>query len=221
MPPAARNMGIVTIALVMMLSSAQVLAAEPLGFYIGAGVGHSQVRNELDFGEFGVGLAGPYSVSGGATGWKLMAGIRPLSFVGAELAYIDFGSVNRAASTPVIPDRGSISAMTTSHPKAAALFAVGYLPIPLRYLDVFAKAGVAQLKSDVKATGQKTCGFIYPPCGTVPVPPYSASRSSTRLAYGVGAQLKFTNLAVRAEYERVSASSGDVDLLSVGVAYGF
>jgi hypothetical protein len=36
-----------------------------------------------------------------------------------------------------------------------------------------------------------------------------------------GAQLKFTNLAVRAEYERISAGSGDVDLLSLGVTLGF
>jgi len=86
---------------------------------------------------------------------------------------------------------------------------------------VFVKAGVARLKSDVRATGQGTCGFVNPPCVTFPVPPYLASRSSTNPAYGVGAQLKFTNLAVRAEYERITAGSGDADLLSLGVTHGF
>jgi hypothetical protein len=41
------------------------------------------------------------------------------------------------------------------------------------------------------------------------------------VAYGAGAQLKFTRLAIRAEYERISASSGDVDMLSLGLTFGF
>jgi hypothetical protein len=94
------------------------------------------------------------------------------------------------------------------------------LPIPLPYLDVFAKAGVAQLKSDVSATGQAMCPLNLP-CLPVIVPPYAASGKSTHPAYGAGTQLKFTSFAVRAEYERISAGSGDVDLLSLGVTFGF
>jgi hypothetical protein len=53
------------------------------------------------------------------------------------------------------------------------------------------------------------------------VPPYSAGGNHTRPAYGAGTQLKFTRLAVRAEYERISGSGGDADLLSLGVTYTF
>jgi len=210
----------------MILGFTPVVTADPLGFYIGAGVGHSQVRNDLNFGDFGVpALSGPFSVNDSTTGWKLMAGIRPLSFLGAEVAYVDFGSVSRAASIPATPTQIGINATATSHPKAAELFAVGYLPIPLPYLDVFAKAGVAQLKSDVRATPQVICQLNDPACyGATPFPiivnPYSASGSSAHLAYGAGAQLKFKGFTMRAEYERISVGSGDVNLLSLGVTFG-
>jgi opacity protein-like surface antigen len=223
MTPSAQNRGIASIALMMILGCDTVLAA-PLGFYIGAGFGHSQVHNNLYFGDLGVGYPGPYNVSRGTTGWKLMVGIRPLSFVGAELAFIDFGSVNGngVASISATPDRGGVTVTPTSYPKAAALYAVGYLPIPIPHLDVFAKAGVARLNSHVGATGQVTCGFVNALfCSTMPVPLYSASRNSTEPAYGLGAQLKFENLAVRGEYERIAAGSGDADLLSLGVTYDF
>ena len=216
MTTAARKARTIALALVMTIGWAPALAADPLGFYIGAGVGHSQVRNDFDFSDVGI----PVSINGSATGWKLMAGVRPLSILGAEVAYIDFGSINRAVSIPATPTQGGLNATATSHPKAAALLAVGYLPIPLPYLDLFAKVGVAQLKSDVSATGQATCPLNLP-CLPVVVPPYSASGKSTHLTYGAGAQLKFTSLAVRGEYERISASSGDVDLLSLSVTFGF
>lgn len=213
-PQAARA----SLAVLLLLTGCgPALAADPLGFYLGAGVGHSQVRNDFEFSGIGV----PVSTGGSATGWKLMAGIRPLSTLGAEVAYIDFGSIDGAGSTPATPTQGGLNATVTSHPRAAALLAVGYLPIPLPYLDVFAKAGVAQLKSAVTATGQATCPTSIPACLPVFVPPYSANGSSTRPAYGVGAQLKLASLAVRAEYERISAGSGDVDLLSLGLTFVF
>jgi opacity protein-like surface antigen len=202
--------------LLMAIGCSPALADDLLGLYIGAAIGHSQVRNEFAFS----GDAIPISVNESATGWKLMAGIRPLSFIGAELAYIDFGSANGGFTFPAAPQQGGLNATTRSHPKAAALFAVGYLPIPLPYLDVFAKVGVAQLKSDLSATGQATCPVSLP-CLPILVFPYSANGTSTHVAYGAGAQLKFTRLAIRAEYERISASSGDVDMLSLGLTFGF
>jgi opacity protein-like surface antigen len=216
MTSAARKARAVTLALVMTMACASALAADPLGFYIGAGIGHSQVRNDLEFND----IVWP-SINSSGTGWKLMAGIRPLSFLGVEVAYIDFGSVNGAASSPATATQGGLNVTATSHPKAAALFAVGYVPIPLPYLDVFAKAGVAQLKLDIRATGQTTCSLSIPTCLVESIPPYSASGTSPHPAYGAGAQLKSSSFAVRAEYERISASSGDVDLLSLGVTFTF
>lgn len=224
MTTTARNARTITLALLMTMGCAPILAADPLGFYIGAGVGHSEVRNDRDFGDFGTGFSGPYSIDGNPSGWKLMAGFRPLHVLGAEVAYFDFGSVNGTASLAATPTQAGLNVTGTSHPKATALFAVGYLPIPLPYLDVFAKAGVAELKRDISAGGAATCRISSPPCAGLPLPilvDYSANGTSTHPAYGAGAQLKFTGLAVRAEYERISDGSGDVDLLSLGVTFVF
>lgn len=217
-----RLLRVIALALVTMMDCAPGLAADPLGFYLGAVVGHSQVRNDLN-NEFGALFPG---INGSATGWKLMAGIRPLPILGAEVAYIDFGSVSGSVSIPATATQGGFNATASSHPKATALLAVGYLPIPMPHLDVFAKAGVAQLEYDVRATGQATCPLnlpCFPPPLPLPplLPPYSASERGTHPAYGAGAQLKLASLAVRAEYERISASSGDVDLLSIGLTLVF
>src|ERR1700679_2672179 len=60
----------------------------PLGFYVGAGVGESTVRS----GKQGDGLRGERNDSEFA--WKLIAGVRPIPFVGAEFEYTDFGHPN-------------------------------------------------------------------------------------------------------------------------------
>src|SRR5271155_5870897 len=69
-------------------SSTAVWAANPLGAYIGAGVGVSNVGND---NYYNYGYNGGY---GNEVAWKGMIGIRPIAFVGAELEYIDFGSSN-------------------------------------------------------------------------------------------------------------------------------
>jgi opacity protein-like surface antigen len=198
---------------------APALPADPLGFYLGAGVGHSQVRSDLDFGVFGApGFSGPFDVTPGATGWKVIAGVRPLSIIGAEAEYLDFGSGTGTTGIAPTATRGGITATATSHPKAPALFAVGYLPIPLPHLDIFAKAGVADLKTRVQASGQALCPTSIP-CLPVFIPPYSASDTSTRFAYGAGVQVRLATLAVRAEYERIHSSAGDPDLLSLALTW--
>ncbi len=60
-----------------------------------------------------------------------------------------------------------------SHPTAPALFAVGYLPMPMPFIDIFAKAGVARLSTNVTDFVQQPC----PAGGPCPyfVPDRSAS----------------------------------------------
>ena len=61
--------------------------------------------------------------------------------------------------------------------------------------------------------------YACPPVGYGPCGPYTSrqDQSSTNFAFGVGAQARLGAFAVRAEYERISASGGDPDLLSVGI----
>ncbi|TLY54996.1 MAG: porin family protein [Gammaproteobacteria bacterium] len=214
-----RRAGYAVLGILMGAACGSAYAADPLGFYVGAGIGHSQVRNDVQFvGASGAPILGPLGLSEGATGWKAILGIRPLSIIGAEAEYLDFGSASGSASIPATVTTGGLNATGDSHPKAPAIFAMGYLPIPLPYLDIFAKAGVAELKSSVNASAQATCP-IGLPCIPILIPPYSAGSSSTRFAYGAGLQVKLASLAVRAEYQRIHSSSGDPDLLSLALTW--
>jgi hypothetical protein len=53
------------------------------------------------------------------------------------------------------------------------------------------------------------------------VVPFRQDFSSTNFSYGAGVQTKFRDCAVRAEYERISASNGSPDLLSLSVTWTF
>lgn len=93
------------------------------GFYLGAGIGQANV--DID--------AGPIDIDGDDTGFKAIAGFRPLDFFAVELNYIDFGSVEDGGAK-VDAD-------------AIAAFAVGFLPVGP--VDLYAKAGLAD--SDASA----------------------------------------------------------------------
>src|ERR1700722_12512958 len=66
-------------------ASTAALADNAAGFYLGAGVGYSTVRSD----DPAYGYPGYFNDH--ETAWKVMAGVRPIPFVGAEAEYIDFG----------------------------------------------------------------------------------------------------------------------------------
>ncbi len=146
-------------------ASTSVLADNPLGAYIGAGAGVSNVGNDNYSNNYG--YNGNF---GNNLVWKVMAGIRPISIVGAELEYIDFGSNNGHDGY-----YGNYYFFgPNSHPKATVLYGVGYLPLPLPFLDVYGKLGAARLQTDITS-------FSYPPgYGTCaqPVRPHSLPHRS-------------------------------------------
>ncbi len=141
-------------------------------------------------------------------------GIRPISVLGAEFEYLDFGhpSVNGTAlGLPLQAD---------AEVKGPALFAVGYLPLPIPLLDIYGKVGFADLHSTVNATnvGHPICAPDSPCSDIVWIPGvYHMNRPDSNVAYG--AQLKLSPFAVRLEYERVNEIGGDSDLLSLGVTW--
>lgn len=109
-------------------ASTTALADDPAGFYLGAGIGESNLRND------GYGYNNYYGYDDHQTAWKLIAGIRPIPPVGAEFEYIDFGSGN---VNPNYSYGGNFFNSSNSDAKASALFGVGYLPLGLPFLDVF------------------------------------------------------------------------------------
>jgi hypothetical protein len=197
-------------------AAAPACADNLLGFYAGAGVGGSTVRSDnTDFGGAGYGYDGFYQDPTHHFAWKAIAGVRPISIVGAELEYIDFGHPGGDGS--YYDYYGNYG--PDSHPRAVAAFGVGHLPLPIPFLDIYGKAGAARLHTNVNGFDGSACGPYqsYPQCGTIT----SQGRWDTRFAYGAGVQTRVWGLSVRAEYERIDSPYGDPDLLSVGATWTF
>jgi hypothetical protein len=126
--------------------------------------------------------------------WKAIAGFRFSPYFAMEANYVDFGK----ATSPSIAVGGPFGAEAD----AFALFGVGMWPIGS--LDLYAKLGAAQIsaKGSVAAVLFKD--------------------DATEFAYGAGLQYRWSNLAVRAEYEKYDTDVvGDLDLITVGLTYTF
>ncbi|MGO9995261.1 MAG: outer membrane beta-barrel protein [Steroidobacteraceae bacterium] len=202
-----------TIAAGTCFVSGSAFAENPLGFYLGASVGESTVRSDNNYGYNDYyGYGGYYYNQDHHFAWKAIAGIRPIPVVGAELEYIDFG---HPGSDGDYYDHYFYNE-PDSHPRAIAAFGVGHIPLPLPFLDIFGKAGVARLHTNVNGYDGAYCG-PYALCA----PSNEESRWDTRFAYGAGLQTRFGGLSVRAEYERISSPYGDPDMFSLGVTWTF
>jgi hypothetical protein len=114
-------------------AAALALAAVPahaqgvpgIDIYVGAGIGQSNA-NVSD-------RVGDYDDKDFA--WKGFVGLRALSYVGAELNYVDFGKPSGDGDEFKY--------------KGFAGFGLFYIPIPLPVLDVYVKAGLARVDVDV------------------------------------------------------------------------
>jgi opacity protein-like surface antigen len=184
-------------------ASTPAWASNPLGFYLGAGVGYSTVRSD----DSAYGLPSYYNDH--QTAWKAIAGVRPISIVGAEFEYIDFGQPGRHYGSHIYDSYG-----LDSHPRASALFGVGYLPLPIPFLDIYGKAGVARLQTDV-TTFEGQCAVI------LTCHPIRQNQTDNKFAYGAGVQSKAWGVSFRAEYERISSQFGDPDALTVSATWTF
>jgi hypothetical protein len=192
----------------------------PLGFYLGGAVGQSDVRaNEV------AGFGAPQGTSGFPlgfeerhTGWELVVGMRPISVLGAELAYVDFG--HPAALGNFYGNTTGLRTQIDAHPKAFVLSGLAYLPLPLPLVDLYAKAGIARLQNEVNA--QVICIGKLGGCPpTVPFGPFALNETGARFAYGAGMLVRVLPFSLRLEYERISASGGDPDLMSIGLTWAF
>jgi OmpA-like transmembrane domain len=130
-----------------------------------------------------------------STDWKVMVGFRPISLFAVEADYIDLGSETINSAT------GS----THLQYKAFAGYAVGFAPIPVPYLDVFGKVGVARWTS---SGGNSLPSSEF----------FSLSDNGTQFAWGVGAQLHVGNIGGRLEYENFNIrNTNGANVISLSV----
>ena len=159
------------------------------GLYAGAGITRAQVGDI-----FGPGS----SLRIDATSWKAFLGFKfPLIPLGIETDYADLGSQTRNFG------------FTQGHAdaKAFSAFAVGYLPLPLPFFDVYGKAGAARW--------QLSGGTVRPAL-------FQLDDNGTEFAWGIGTQMHLANLAVRLEYENFNMrNTNGARLYTLGAAYYF
>lgn len=182
--------------------------SNPLGFYLGGSVGRSDVRTTIEplepFAEF----------DEHATGWKLIAGMRPVSIFAAEFGYIDFGHPNETTS---LEPYTSYSDILQRAPTFSGLF---YLPIPVPIIGIYARAGVGWLESSGRS--YSICSGLCPQIApNIALLPTQINRTHTDFLYGAGLQLNLAALALRFEYECINDSEGSPDLLSAGLVWTF
>jgi opacity protein-like surface antigen len=126
--------------------------------------------------------------------WKVVGGYRFNENFAFEANYVDFGEMSAPLLTGVGP--------FTAEAKGFSAFAVGMIPVP--YVDLYAKLGAAQIDAETQGLTD------------------DLDDDTTEFAYGAGAQWRWRNLAVRAEYEKFDTDIvGDLDLISVGATYTF
>lgn len=169
------------------------------GFYVGAGATRS------DYGLSNPDGDEPFDDKD--NGYKLIIGWRPLDKFGIEANYVDHGKATVPAGIVCI------QFITTPCPtdsrldaKTVAVFAVGYLDLPL--VDLYAKAGLGSWDIDVRSTPANS-GFSF-------------SDDGTDFAWGAGVQARFGSVAARLEYEQFNVVNDEkLDTISLSFTYTF
>lgn len=195
------------IALMACLCESSQAAGGLLGKYVGAGVGQANIRIDQRPGDIALGLKENH------TAWKAFVGIRPLSIIGVEYAYMDFGQ-----PTSTLGALGTSSTVVAQvKQRGSALMAVGYLPLPVPWLDVYAKAGISNLQTTLTGSLPGVV-CVRPGCNV-----FDSRTSDKRNVWGIGTQVSIplTDFALRAEYERYATSNGDPTLLTVALLWQF
>jgi hypothetical protein len=168
-------------------------AADLIGFYAGGAFGQAQL-------EAGTATFGSFKAN--HTAYELMMGVRPIAPIGVEVEYLDFGHPS-----------GTVGGWPTDlSTKGTAAFGLMYLPLPL--LDLYAKAGVARLDSQLRTITTFTCTTMNPGCNV-----FRVSSTDTHFAAGVGVQVKMGSWTVRGEYAGFSVAGGTPGLTSIGLMW--
>ncbi len=182
-------------------------ALEPLGLYVGAAIG--QGWTEVD----------PLTVSGETFGAinrnegavSVLAGVRPVPLLAAEIAYVDLGHAHEELSL-----QNASSADVRM--KGATVFGILYLPLPV--VDLYVKAGLARLQTTTDVTmfqpGFGTCAVDVPRCAFFT---RQGAATDTNFAAGAGLQFRLGRWGLRSEYQRFTAAGGHPQLAQIGLTW--
>jgi hypothetical protein len=181
------HLGAACVLLGLLSTTAQ---AADNGFYFGGSIGRSEVDVDSELDDF---------IDSEDTGFKLIAGFRPLDWLGVEASYIDLGEIKAESNTVI--DEFSVG--------QKGFGAWGVLFYDFAVFDLFVKGGLVNLETELELD----TGF-----GRI-----SESDDSTDFAWGVGFQARLGSIAARLEYERFEVDAPDgldkPQMISLGVTY--
>jgi OOP family OmpA-OmpF porin len=181
------------LSLLCLLASMSALAETQPGFYVGAGIGEATV--EIDDTGFDESDAA----------FKVFGGYNINQYLAMEAGYFDGGTADRTSAGRFVG--GSIEVSTSG----LNLSLLGRVPLNERF-SLHARVGVASYDVDTKVV-------VYSP---VDRSTFEDSDSNDDLTYGLGVAFDLTpSFELRADYEAVDASDGELTLLSVSALYKF
>ncbi len=159
------------------------------GLYVGAGITRATVDDIFGSGS---------DLRIDNTAWKGFVGFKfPLIPLALEADYSDLGSQTR--------DFGFTQGHASA--KAFSAFAVGYLPLPVPFLDIYGKAGAARWQLNGRTTSPAL---------------FDLDDRGTEFAWGIGAQAHVSNVAIKLEYENFDIrNTSGARLYTLGAALYF
>ncbi len=206
------TLGVVALAA---FASPFAAAQDDAGWYVGAGIGQS--RAKIDDPRIIDGLsANGFSTNSISddnhdTGYKLFGGYQFNRYFALEGGYFDLGRFGFTAdTTPAGTLNGNIKL------RGLNLDALGFLPFTDKF-SAFGRVGANYAQARDAFSGTGAVDVVNP----------SPSKNGLNYKLGLGLQYAFTeSLAMRLEAERYRiddavGNKGDIDLISVGLAYRF
>ena len=132
-------------------------------------------------------------------GWKMFAGYRVYRVLALEASFIDLGKRSLTATSGM--------ETTTVTARASAWSADAVVTIPLGWLEVFGKAGIAKVKA--QSTGTTLAGSTF-----------KLGKNDNEAHVGLGLNYRLTSeWDVRGEWERIKDSK--IDFFSLGIQYRY
>lgn len=125
------------LATALFLASAAAMAADD-GIYLGASLGQANID---------INAVNAPRIDGDDTGFKFIAGLRPLDWFAVEASYVNFGEV----------EQGRLAT------ESDGISAFGVFFLPVGPVDLFAKGGLISFTTDIDVDG---IGTVYREEGT-------------------------------------------------------
>jgi len=174
---------------------ASVAQADNGSFYFGAGITSNKLNDIVVQG-----TAFPDLNSGS---WKVFAGFRPISAFAVEADYFDLGS-NTVEGACTACCMQACRGLFQSDAQVFAAYGLGFLPIPVPFLDFYGKAGLARSKLNTKIFESAT------------------SSRGTEFGWGVGVQAHISMFGARLEYEQFAIpNTSGAKIVSLSVSLNF